>query len=167
MPPFHIFLTDNIKVQYLQFMSHMKTPQYRSNLQQLLEQEKVIIDYKQYFWFATMTVFFKLPHHDLLNLLQYRASIFFAFLLPNLSPACSCLSFRLQQKHRDLSGQAEQLHSVCQSHKDKIKGLFQTKLDEVGTAVLLLSRSHNITTNLLILTPRDRQLLFFVWILSV
>lgn len=26
----------------------------------------------------------------------------------------------------------EQLHSVCQSHKDKIKGLFQTKLDEVG-----------------------------------
>lgn len=33
--------TDNIKVQYLQFMAHMKTPQYRSNLQQLLEQEKV------------------------------------------------------------------------------------------------------------------------------
>lgn len=26
----------------------------------------------------------------------------------------------------------EQLHSVCQSHKDRIKGLFQTKLDEVG-----------------------------------
>lgn len=33
--------TDNFKVQYLQFMAHMKTPQYRSNLQQLLEQEKV------------------------------------------------------------------------------------------------------------------------------
>lgn len=33
---------DDIKVQYLQFMAHMKTPQYRSNLQQLLEQEKVI-----------------------------------------------------------------------------------------------------------------------------
>uniref|UniRef100_A0A8D3AG02 Histone-lysine N-methyltransferase, H3 lysine-79 specific n=1 Tax=Scophthalmus maximus TaxID=52904 RepID=A0A8D3AG02_SCOMX len=67
-------------VQYLQFMAHMKTPQYRSNLQQLLEQEK--------------------------------------------------------QKHRDLSGQAEQLHSVCQSHKDKIKGLFQTKLDELGVKAL-------------------------------
>uniref|UniRef100_A0A8C9YWA6 Histone-lysine N-methyltransferase, H3 lysine-79 specific n=1 Tax=Sander lucioperca TaxID=283035 RepID=A0A8C9YWA6_SANLU len=67
-------------VQYLQFMTHMKTPQYRSNLQQLLEQEK--------------------------------------------------------QKHRDLSGQAEQLHSVCQSHKDKIKGLFQTKLDELGVKAL-------------------------------
>lgn len=35
---------DNIKVQYLQFMAHMKTPQYRSNLQQLLEQEKVRAD---------------------------------------------------------------------------------------------------------------------------
>lgn len=34
--------TDNIKVQYLQFMTYMKTPQYRSNLQQLLEQEKVV-----------------------------------------------------------------------------------------------------------------------------
>ena len=33
--------SDNIKVQYLQFMGYMKTPQYRSNLQQLLEQEKV------------------------------------------------------------------------------------------------------------------------------
>uniref|UniRef100_A0A3B5LY97 Histone-lysine N-methyltransferase, H3 lysine-79 specific n=1 Tax=Xiphophorus couchianus TaxID=32473 RepID=A0A3B5LY97_9TELE len=69
----------NIKVQYLQFMAHMKTPQYRSNLQQLLELEK---------------------------------------------------------KHRDLSGQAEQLHLVCQSHKDKIKGLFQTKLDELGVKAL-------------------------------
>uniref|UniRef100_A0A8C4GJY0 Histone-lysine N-methyltransferase, H3 lysine-79 specific n=1 Tax=Dicentrarchus labrax TaxID=13489 RepID=A0A8C4GJY0_DICLA len=79
-PPGLQQLLDNIKVQYLQFMSHMKTPQYRSNLQQLLEQEK--------------------------------------------------------QKHRDLSGQAEQLHSVCQSHKDKIKGLFQTKLDELGVKAL-------------------------------
>lgn len=33
--------TDNIKVQYLQFMAYMKTPQYRNNLQQVLEQEKV------------------------------------------------------------------------------------------------------------------------------
>ncbi|KAF1385836.1 hypothetical protein PFLUV_G00111890 [Perca fluviatilis] len=79
-PPGLQQLLDNIKVQYLQFMTHMKTPQYRSNLQQLLEQEK--------------------------------------------------------QKHRDLSGQAEQLHSVCQSHKDKIKGLFQTKLDELGVKAL-------------------------------
>uniref|UniRef100_A0A7N8Y929 Histone-lysine N-methyltransferase, H3 lysine-79 specific n=1 Tax=Mastacembelus armatus TaxID=205130 RepID=A0A7N8Y929_9TELE len=66
--------------QYLQFMAYMKTPQYRSNLQQLLEQEK--------------------------------------------------------QKHQDLSGQVEQLHSVCQSHKDRIKGLFQTKLDELGVKAL-------------------------------
>lgn len=36
-----LWFADNIKVQYLQFMAHMKTPQYRSNLQQLLEQEKV------------------------------------------------------------------------------------------------------------------------------
>ncbi|KAG7235679.1 hypothetical protein INR49_002309 [Caranx melampygus] len=79
-PPGLQQLLDNIKVQYLQFMGYMKTPQYRSNLQQLLEQEK--------------------------------------------------------QKHRDLSGQAEQLHSVCQSHKEKIKGLFQTKLDELGVKAL-------------------------------
>ncbi|KAM8875323.1 histone-lysine N-methyltransferase, H3 lysine-79 specific isoform 2-T3 [Spinachia spinachia] len=79
-PPGLQQLLDNIKVQYLQFMTHMKTPQYRSNLQQLLEEEK--------------------------------------------------------QKHRDLSGQAEQLHSVCQSHKDRIKGLFQTKLDELGVKAL-------------------------------
>ncbi|XP_035997225.1 histone-lysine N-methyltransferase, H3 lysine-79 specific isoform X2 [Fundulus heteroclitus] len=79
-PPGLQQLLDNIKVQYLQFMAHMKTPQYRSNLQQLLEQEK--------------------------------------------------------EKHKDLSGQAEQLHLVCQSHKDKIKGLFQTKLDELGVKAL-------------------------------
>uniref|UniRef100_A0A667XEV2 Histone-lysine N-methyltransferase, H3 lysine-79 specific n=1 Tax=Myripristis murdjan TaxID=586833 RepID=A0A667XEV2_9TELE len=79
-PPGLQQLLDNIKVQYLQFMAYMKTPQYRSNLQQLLEQEK--------------------------------------------------------QKHRELSGQAEQLHSVCQSHKEKIKGLFQTKLDELGVKAL-------------------------------
>ncbi|XP_038134979.1 histone-lysine N-methyltransferase, H3 lysine-79 specific isoform X1 [Cyprinodon tularosa] len=79
-PPGLQQLLDNIKVQYLQFMAHMKTPQYRSNIQQLLEQEK--------------------------------------------------------NKHRDLSGQAEQLHLVCQSHKDKIKQLFQTKLDELGVKAL-------------------------------
>ncbi|XP_076009056.1 histone-lysine N-methyltransferase, H3 lysine-79 specific isoform X3 [Genypterus blacodes] len=79
-PPGLQQLLDNIKVQYLQFMAHMKTPQYRSNVQQLLEQE--------------------------------------------------------EQKHRELSGQAEQLHSVCQSHKERIKGLFQTKLDELGVKAL-------------------------------
>ncbi|CAB1413434.1 unnamed protein product [Pleuronectes platessa] len=79
-PPGLQQLLDNIKVQYIQFMAYMKTPQYRTNLQQLLEQEK--------------------------------------------------------QKHRDLSGQAEQLHSVCHSHKDRIKGLFQTKLDELGVKAL-------------------------------
>ncbi|XP_061538830.1 histone-lysine N-methyltransferase, H3 lysine-79 specific isoform X1 [Phycodurus eques] len=79
-PPGLQQLLDNIKVQYLQFMAYMKTPQYQSNLQQILEQEK--------------------------------------------------------QKHMDLSMQAEQLHSICQSHKDKIKGLFQTKLDELGVKAL-------------------------------
>ncbi|KAM9386370.1 histone-lysine N-methyltransferase, H3 lysine-79 specific isoform 1-T1 [Pholidichthys leucotaenia] len=79
-PPALQQLLDNFKVQYLQFMDYMKSPQYRTNLQQLLDQEK--------------------------------------------------------QKHKDLSGQAEQLHSICQSHKDKIKGLFQTKLDELGVKAL-------------------------------
>lgn len=79
-PPALQQMLDNIKVQYLQFMAYMKTPQYRSNLQQLLEEEK--------------------------------------------------------QKHRDLSGQAEQLHAACQSHKEKIKGLFQMKLDELGVKAL-------------------------------
>lgn len=84
-------------------MAHMKTPQYRSNLQQLLEQEKVTSDDG------------RLHSGPFLCILGITSS----FLL-------------LQQKHRDLSGQVEQLHSVCQSHKDRIKGLFQTKLDEVG-----------------------------------
>ncbi|XP_049585226.1 histone-lysine N-methyltransferase, H3 lysine-79 specific isoform X1 [Syngnathus scovelli] len=79
-PPGLQHLLDSIKVQYLQFMAYMKTPQYQSNLQQLVEQEK--------------------------------------------------------QKHRDLSVQAEQLHSICQTHKDKIKGLFQNKLDELGVKAL-------------------------------
>lgn len=84
-------------------MAHMKTPQYRSNLQQLLEQEKVTSDDGRF-------------HSGLfLRILGITSSLLL-----------------LQQKHRDLSGQVEQLHSVCQSHKDRIKGLFQTKLDEVG-----------------------------------
>uniref|UniRef100_A0A674BKD5 Histone-lysine N-methyltransferase, H3 lysine-79 specific n=1 Tax=Salmo trutta TaxID=8032 RepID=A0A674BKD5_SALTR len=67
-------------LQYLQFMTYMKTPQYRNHLQQVLEQEKL--------------------------------------------------------KHRELSGQAEQLQTVCQTHKEKIKGLFHTKLDELGVKAL-------------------------------
>eukprot|EP00063_Salmo_salar_P097031 XP_014071866.1 PREDICTED: histone-lysine N-methyltransferase, H3 lysine-79 specific isoform X4 [Salmo salar] len=79
-PPGLQQLLDNIKVQYLQFMTYMKTPQYRIHLQQVLEQEKL--------------------------------------------------------KHRELSGQAEQLQTVCQTHKEKIKGLFHTKLDELGVKAL-------------------------------
>uniref|UniRef100_A0A672YBM7 Histone-lysine N-methyltransferase, H3 lysine-79 specific n=1 Tax=Sphaeramia orbicularis TaxID=375764 RepID=A0A672YBM7_9TELE len=93
-------------LSYLQFMAYMKTPQYRSNLQQLLEQEK--------------------------------------------------------QKHRDLSGQAEQLHSVCQSHKDKIKGLFQTKLDELGVKALtvedLLQAQKEISAHNCQLKEQTKQL---------
>ncbi|XP_043910719.1 histone-lysine N-methyltransferase, H3 lysine-79 specific-like [Protopterus annectens] len=39
-PPALQKLLDSFKVQYLQFMAYMKTPQYKTNLQQLLEQEK-------------------------------------------------------------------------------------------------------------------------------
>uniref|UniRef100_A0A672IV91 Histone-lysine N-methyltransferase, H3 lysine-79 specific n=1 Tax=Salarias fasciatus TaxID=181472 RepID=A0A672IV91_SALFA len=105
-PPGLQQLLDNIKVQYLQFMTYMKTPQYRSNLQQLLEQEK--------------------------------------------------------QKHRDLSGQAEQLHSVCMSHKDKIKGLFQAKLDELGVKALtvedLLQAQKEISAHNCQLKEQTKQL---------
>uniref|UniRef100_A0A8C7RXH5 Histone-lysine N-methyltransferase, H3 lysine-79 specific n=1 Tax=Oncorhynchus mykiss TaxID=8022 RepID=A0A8C7RXH5_ONCMY len=79
-PPGLQQLLDNIKVQYLQFMTYMKTPQYHNHLQQVLEQEKL--------------------------------------------------------KHSELSGQAEQLQTVCQTHKEKIKGLFHTKLDELGVKAL-------------------------------
>uniref|UniRef100_A0A8C8C8L9 Histone-lysine N-methyltransferase, H3 lysine-79 specific n=1 Tax=Oncorhynchus tshawytscha TaxID=74940 RepID=A0A8C8C8L9_ONCTS len=81
-PPGLQQLLDNIKVQYLQFMAYMKTPQYRNNLQQVLEQEKL--------------------------------------------------------KHRGLSGQAEHLQTACQTHKEKIKGLFHHKLDELGVKALTM-----------------------------
>lgn len=32
---------ESFKVQYLQFLAYTKTPQYKANLQQLLDQEKV------------------------------------------------------------------------------------------------------------------------------
>ncbi|XP_058493782.1 histone-lysine N-methyltransferase, H3 lysine-79 specific isoform X1 [Solea solea] len=105
-PPGLQQLLDNIKLQYLQFMTYMKTPQYRSNLQQLLEKEK--------------------------------------------------------QKHMDLSGQAEQLQSVCESHKDRIKGLFQTKLDELGVKALtvedLLQAQKEISAHNLQLKEQTKQL---------
>lgn len=34
-------VADNFKVQYMQLLSYMKTPQYHTNLQQALEQERV------------------------------------------------------------------------------------------------------------------------------
>ncbi|XP_067086585.1 histone-lysine N-methyltransferase, H3 lysine-79 specific isoform X2 [Osmerus mordax] len=79
-PPALQQLLDNFRVQYLQLMAHMQTPQYHSSLQLQLQQEKV--------------------------------------------------------KHRQLCSQAEQLQDVCQAHKDKIKGLFHTKLDELGVKAL-------------------------------
>lgn len=100
-------------------MAHMKTPQYRSNLQQLLEQEKVRAD-------VSLVIVHGVICETFCHCGPHLACIVcFSFFLP------------MQQKHRDLSGQAEQLHSVCQAHKDKIKGLFQAKLDEVRFAALL------------------------------
>lgn len=122
-------------------MAHMKTPQYRSNLQQLLEQEKVRADAA----FGTLLTSLDAPCHfcDVLQLCPPPVS----------SPVLSAPFSSVQQKHRDLSGQAEQLHSVCQAHKDKIKGLFQAKLDEVrvlplyctvvSQSILCVSLLHN------------------------
>ncbi|XP_071433959.1 histone-lysine N-methyltransferase, H3 lysine-79 specific isoform X6 [Pithys albifrons albifrons] len=39
-PPALQKLLDSFKIQYMQFMAYMKTPQYKASLQQLLEQEK-------------------------------------------------------------------------------------------------------------------------------
>ncbi|XP_048353131.1 histone-lysine N-methyltransferase, H3 lysine-79 specific isoform X3 [Sphaerodactylus townsendi] len=39
-PPALQKLLDSFKIQYMQFMAYMKTPQYKESLQQLLEQEK-------------------------------------------------------------------------------------------------------------------------------
>ncbi|OXB70933.1 UNVERIFIED_CONTAM: hypothetical protein H355_012427 [Colinus virginianus] len=40
-PPALQKLLDSFKIQYMQFMAYMKTPQYKASLQQLLEQEKL------------------------------------------------------------------------------------------------------------------------------
>lgn len=55
-------LADNIKVQYLQFMAYMKTPQYRTNLQQLLEEEKVTCATTDISLFHGYTCFFECFH---------------------------------------------------------------------------------------------------------
>lgn len=41
-----IYFADSFKIQYMQFMAYMKTPQYKASLQQLLEQEKVGLIFK-------------------------------------------------------------------------------------------------------------------------
>lgn len=45
-------VTDNFKVQYMQFLTYMKTPQYHTNLQQALEKERV-----QLFTFILQIIF--------------------------------------------------------------------------------------------------------------
>ncbi|XP_041086645.1 histone-lysine N-methyltransferase, H3 lysine-79 specific-like isoform X2 [Polyodon spathula] len=79
-PPALQKLLDSVKVQYLQFMAYMKTPQYKTSLQQTLEQEK--------------------------------------------------------QRNSDLSGRVKQLYTLCQAQKEKTKGLFQHKLEELGVKAL-------------------------------
>ncbi|MGH0162848.1 UNVERIFIED_CONTAM: hypothetical protein FKN15_043757 [Acipenser sinensis] len=79
-PPALQQLLDSIKVQYLHFMAYMKTPQYKTSLQQILEQEK--------------------------------------------------------QRNSELSGRVEQLYTLCQAQKEKTKGLFQHKLEELGVKAL-------------------------------
>ncbi|XP_035277480.1 histone-lysine N-methyltransferase, H3 lysine-79 specific-like, partial [Anguilla anguilla] len=79
-PPALQHLLESIKAQYLHFMSYMKTPQYCSNLHQVLQQEK--------------------------------------------------------RKHSELLCRVRQLYRACQSHKERIKGLFQGKLEELGVRAL-------------------------------
>lgn len=112
-------------------MGHMKTPQYRSNLQQLLEEEKVRAN------IAFVTLLTVLMHCFILITFCHCGPHLLICIFCSHSSSFMCSHFSIQQKHRDLSGQAEQLHSVCQAHKDKIKGLFQAKLDEVRFAALL------------------------------
>lgn len=120
------WFSDNIKVQYLQFMGHMKTPQYRSNLQQLLEEEKVRAN------IAFVTLLTVLMHcvilitfchcgsHLLICIFCSHSSSFIHFIhvFPFLNPAKAqgpvraggaaplCLSGSQGQDQRSLSGQA-------------------------------------------------------------
>ncbi|KAI1882852.1 hypothetical protein AGOR_G00239170 [Albula goreensis] len=79
-PPALQRLLDSVRGQYLLFMSYMRTPQYRANLQQVLQQEK--------------------------------------------------------RKHSELTCRVKQLYRTCQIHKEKIKMLFQNKLEELGVRAL-------------------------------
>lgn len=108
------WFSDNIKVQYLQFMGHMKTPQYRSNLQQLLEQEKVRADIA----FVTVADSLNALCHFNNVLPLWSPSPHLHFLFPFLNPAKAqgpvraggaaplCLSGSQGQDQRSLSGQA-------------------------------------------------------------
>uniref|UniRef100_A0A8C1Q7B4 Histone-lysine N-methyltransferase, H3 lysine-79 specific n=1 Tax=Cyprinus carpio TaxID=7962 RepID=A0A8C1Q7B4_CYPCA len=105
-PPGLQALLDNMKVQYLQFMAYMKTPQYRTNLQQALEQEKL--------------------------------------------------------RHTELSGQAQQLLNACHAHKERIRDLFQSKLEELGLKAVtvedLVQAQKEITAHNLQLREQTKQL---------
>lgn len=39
--------------------------------------------------------------------------------------------FSSQLRHTELSGQAQQLLNACNTHKERIRDLFQSKLEEV------------------------------------
>uniref|UniRef100_A0A671SRF2 Histone-lysine N-methyltransferase, H3 lysine-79 specific n=1 Tax=Sinocyclocheilus anshuiensis TaxID=1608454 RepID=A0A671SRF2_9TELE len=97
---------DNVKVQYLQFMAYMKTPLYRTNLQQALEQEKL--------------------------------------------------------RHTELSGQAQQLLNTCHTHKERIRDLFQSKLEELGVKAVtvedLVQAQKEITSHNMQLREQTKQL---------
>uniref|UniRef100_A0A8C2DCA0 Histone-lysine N-methyltransferase, H3 lysine-79 specific n=1 Tax=Cyprinus carpio TaxID=7962 RepID=A0A8C2DCA0_CYPCA len=92
--------------QYLQFMAYMTTPQYRANLQQALEQEKL--------------------------------------------------------RHTELSGQAQQLLNTCHAHKERIRDLFQSKLEELGVKAVtvedLVQAQKEITAHNMQLREQTKQL---------
>lgn len=103
---------ESFRVQYLQFLAYTKTPQYKANLQQLLDQEKVGL--------GAAVSFCLCPAAPRPWLLVEGA-------LPQGSPL-----LLLQEKKAQLLGTARQLFSHCQAQKEEIRRLFQQKLDEVG-----------------------------------
>lgn len=96
---------ESFKIQYLQFLAYTKTPQYKANLQHLLDQEKVCR---------------RLPPYR-----QWSVQ----GLLVGTEVTCSCPL--LQEKNTQLLGTAQQLFGHCQAQKEEIRRLFQQKLDEV------------------------------------
>lgn len=95
------FSLESFKIQYLQFLAYTKTPQYKANLQQLLDQEKVRV--------------------ALATGLRDCSPM----LVP-MSPA-----LLLQERNAQLLGTVQQLFGHCQTQKEEIRRLFQQKLDEV------------------------------------